>query len=404
MNTAVTIPWGAVVEGCPPSQQQAKALPLVVAEHFRQRSDVCPEGKEFHQLIDQISQIGPDSMAMVSRSGNSTCLEVTLPHAGAVAVLTSDGQTSVILQQATFPPTVCGIIGPVRQRDAFTRTYVARYACFDPDGPEFVVSRFDVVDDGSNRMTTSFLRPESWGFEPTATGFHWTANGLFPPISCPPRSSRPDYAARPRFLDPFSTPEPQRGDPFHCLPQLRQARDFCRRGVDGQTPTAISRLYCYSLALALGRCRQFGVRLADADDCTLTPASALQASLQLKSHVRDAIKRLTNSAWAAKLLGAMRVQNHALELLEARMDAHAAHLALDEAYAAALYDGSSEVPAMSRRLHQVRRLINLFDKNLQKNLPLLRLAASTYLLDNWRRLLAPAFRDLPPWWLDGCIG
>ena len=102
--------------------------------------------------------------------------------------------------------------------------------------------------------------------------------------------------------------------------------------------------------------------------------------------------------------GAYAAEHLALELLEARMDAHAAYLALDEAYAAALYDGSPEVPAMSRRLTQVRRLINLFDGNLQKNLPLLRLAASTYLLDNWRRLLAPTYRDCPPWWLDGCIG
>jgi transcriptional regulator GlxA family with amidase domain len=102
--------------------------------------------------------------------------------------------------------------------------------------------------------------------------------------------------------------------------------------------------------------------------------------------------------------GAHAQRNLVLDLLEIRMDAHAASLALDEAYAAALYDGSPDAPAMSRDFKRVRRLINLFDVNLQKNLPLLRLAASTYLLDNWRRLLAPAHRDCPPWWLDGCIG
>jgi hypothetical protein len=58
---------------------------------------------------------------------------------------------------------------------------------------------------------------------------------------------------------------------------------------------------------------------------------------------------------------------------------------------------------MGRRLNQVRRMIDLFDGNLQKQIPLLRLAASTRLLENWRRLLAPAHRTLPPWWLNGCL-
>jgi hypothetical protein len=58
---------------------------------------------------------------------------------------------------------------------------------------------------------------------------------------------------------------------------------------------------------------------------------------------------------------------------------------------------------MGRRLNQVRRLIDRLDGNLQNQLPLLRLAASTRLLENWRRLLAPAYRDCPPWWLDGCL-
>lgn len=156
----------------------------------------------------------------------------------------------------------------------------------------------------------------------------------------------------------------------------------------------------YWLALVLGRCRLFGVRLEPSDDFTLTPPAFGEAATILVEHLKHLlIERPCAQQWGAHVERVV-----ALEMLETRMDAHATYLALDEAYAAALHDGSPEAHRMSRRLHQVRRLIELFDGNLQKNLPLLRLAASTYLLDNWRRLLAPSHRDCPPWWLDGCIG
>ena len=44
MKTAVTIPWEAVAEGCPPSEK-AKGLPLEVSEHYQHRGDCWREGK-----------------------------------------------------------------------------------------------------------------------------------------------------------------------------------------------------------------------------------------------------------------------------------------------------------------------------------------------------------------------
>jgi len=227
---------------------------------------------------------------------------------------------------------------------------------------------------------------------------------MYQPITLSRRAKEPNHALRPRYTDPFDQTPPDRGDPFCCLPELRQIRDFVRQTVDSQTPSYLTLVYFHDLALSLGRCRLFGVTVPAEWDFSLSPAAFWDASKHVINDLRNAYKALTSDKAARVLHGPFRIEDHALELLEARPDAHAAYLALDEAYAAALYHASPEVPAMSRRLTQVRRLINLFDGNLQKNLPLLRLAASTYLLDNWRRLLAPAHRDCPPWWLDGCIG
>src|SRR5690349_18131067 len=126
MKTAVTIPWEAVVEGCPPSK--AKGLPLVVSKHYVSRSECCREGEQFDQVLARLSALGADALAMVSRSSSATRVEVLLPGLGVVQ-LTSDGQTGVVLQQATH---LWGIEGPVRK-------YVARYARFDPDDPGFFV-------------------------------------------------------------------------------------------------------------------------------------------------------------------------------------------------------------------------------------------------------------------------
>jgi hypothetical protein len=384
MNTAVTIPWEAVINGCPPSQ--AKALPLVVSSHYQRRSECCREGELLDQVLARLARLGPDTLAMISRSCSGARIEILLPGLGTVQ-LTSDGETRVVLQQASY----------LWMNEAPVRKYVARYSRFDPDSPGLFVP--PISEEESDRGCAQFLNTLAWGFEPTAKGYRWRDRSGSTAAS----SSKvdPDYVVRPRYEDPLAEPLPDRGDPFDCITALRQNLDTCVGQVDERTPLLVAIPRTYGVAVALGSCRLFGVRVDAPEDRTLTPAGFHLAWVHLKHRVRWALKRLHHVDMHS---GAFRIQNHALETLEARTDAHAAYLALDEAYAAALYDGSPEVPAMSRRLTQVRRLINLFDGNLRKNLPLLRLAASTYLLDNWRRLLAPTYRDCPPWWLDGCIG
>jgi len=228
---------------------------------------------------------------------------------------------------------------------------------------------------------------------------HWTAHNLFrhSPASTPPK---PCTSTRPRFKDVFeidAPPAPDRGDPFQCVPQLRQARIQCDAVRGDPAPAA-----AYALALGLGRCRLFGVRPPEGDDFTLTPAAMLAASRQLEAELCKAVRR-AEGAGDETARAAHLGHNVALELLEGRMNAHAAYLALDEAYAAAVYESDAAADVMSARMNRVRRMIERLDGNLKNQIPLLRTAARTYLIDNWRRLLAPAYRELPPWWLDGCL-
>ena len=394
MNTAVTIPWHAVLEGCPPSQ--AKALPLVVASRCRSADDAS--------LIDVVRRAFESPLAIVARGPTSSLVELALPCQGRGATLTSDGETAVVIQALWRMSGVDTHAKCELRKGAVARTYVGRYARLDADDRKFVTGGPTGADHPEPAPRTEFLRPGSWGFTATPRGLHWTGEGAF--ASSPQAPARhPFDATRPRIDDPFDSPPLDRGDPFLCLPQLRQYREACERSASGPTsPSQLDQL-CHLLAVGLGRCRLFGVTPPAGQDFTLS-LRALDRAMR-----GGAVAHIKAAAHACRFLphfldtpNAYHHRNLVLDLLETRMDAHAACLALDEAYAAALYDGSPEVPAMSRRLTQVRRLINLFDGNLKKNLPRLRLAASTYLLDNWRRLLAPAHRDCPPWWLDGCIG
>lgn len=394
MKTANTIPWEAVVEGCPSSK--ARCLPLVVSQSC---ANFDPSVVANLLASPPAGRVEDALMAMASRSNNSTLLELLLHQPGSIAQLTSDGKTSVILQTFSRPLSACRFASSALSRDAFARTYVARYARFDADARAFITSDPIEEDDGNANPRYEFLNPTSWGFSPTSTktssSMHWTAHNLFRSPTPPKAHVKPSHVTRQRFKDIFEEPTIDRGDPFQCIPQLRQLKTICER--------SLTAVHAHDVALSLGRCRLFGVKLADTEDFTLTPAAFERAAAELIDLVKGASRWATQLETTADSYSPYLHRNLALELLEIRMDAHAAYFALDEAYAAGIYECEPAAEMMGRRLNQVRRVISLFDGNLQKQIPLLRLAASTFLLENWRRLLAPAYRDLPPWWLDGCL-
>jgi hypothetical protein len=410
MNNAVNIPWGAVVQGGPPSwQQQAKSLPLVLAQKFDGRSSFASVEQDCQLFIRLLTELPTDESLSVGRhSGFSTQIETLLygDEVHAIASLTSDGESSVILQSLSSSWATYDTHDPALAIDASIHSYILRYAKIDTDLRAFVLpDSDDVAPDGCQMH---FIRPQNWGFRPTTTGtFAWTVSRLEPASHSIMRNAY--CSTNPVLLPPYRSPfEPpvtsDRGDPLQCVPPLKHARATLERRLCSMTNPLHAEELCYWPALALGRCRLFGVNVGDESDFTLAPEPFSHASSWLMKRLRVLIRWAENIEQLRDRGRAYVDQNLALELLEIRMDAHAAYLALDEAYAAARFVGEVEADAMGRRLHQVRRLIDRLDGNLQNQIPLLRLAAGTRLLENWRRLLAPAYRDLPPWWLNGCLG
>lgn len=139
----------------------------------------------------------------------------------------------------------------------------------------------------------------------------------------------------------------------------------------------------------------FGVEISEADDFTMSPVAAKVAASQAVSLVHSLAQ--TTDAGAPDAASA-------IEWLEGRMRLWAATLAMEEAFEAAQLDPGIFARGLDGLLRRIRRGIGRVDGNMQRHMTSLRPAAGTYLLTNWRRLLAPCHREVLPWWLDGCIG
>lgn len=232
-------------------------------------------------------------------------------------------------------------------------------------------------------------------------------------------------------MDMPSVPQPPQGDPLGCRAALEEALSAPALDVFdlpappseqkdvrapasssvGRTPSAASAessAAAYQVAVALGRCRLFGVDLGDLDG-TLPPRMAVAAAKQLANYLiqwtndaRTLPQRWDDAPHPAE------AEEMCLELLEARMETWAAYIALDEAFAEALetpepQDNPQAAAALGAQMDNVPGLINAFDDALIEQIPLLATAANTELLNNWRALLAQPYREILPWWLDGTL-
>jgi len=186
-------------------------------------------------------------------------------------------------------------------------------------------------------------------------------------------------------------------DPYGYRDDLRDALtdpDLKALGPDGERAA-------YRVALALGRCRLFGV--APGDDLNgVMPAPMATAAAS------DLTRLLL--AWAAKAgrLGELwdatddpaEADNLCAGLLGARMSAWAVGFALDEAYADCL-EGDPARSALAAAIDRMQNALDPFDEELERHSDVLATVTGTRLLDGWRAFLAPAFREDLPWWLDG---
>jgi hypothetical protein len=200
-------------------------------------------------------------------------------------------------------------------------------------------------------------------------------------------------------------------DSFANLPELDDAVGYCRLAWTGPAAAPAA----YELALALGRCRLLNAepacaKLSASSDFTLAPPVALAAARELSGRLERWGQRAEGLLDQLDGATPVRAADLCLGLLEARIEAWAAYVAIDEAYSAAVEraggldpDSDGSPAGFSGEIDALLDRMQAFDDALQEAEPLLATAAAapgSRLLENWNALLAAPYRQSPPWWLE----
>lgn len=154
------------------------------------------------------------------------------------------------------------------------------------------------------------------------------------------------------------------------------------------------------LAVALGRCRIFGV--TPEQDGVLPPWIALAAAHELLRQTRDFTKTVKEFVEQYNR-DDEDDQFQAGHILFMRMDLWAGYIAIDEAYQAAIVALDDACREFRQILSPLTQETEALDAEMQSNLEILCVTTETNLLSNWRDLLAEPYKTLPPWWLDGSL-
>lgn len=166
------------------------------------------------------------------------------------------------------------------------------------------------------------------------------------------------------------------------------------------------------LAVALGRCRLFGVDLGQHDG-VLPPRIALAAAEECSRQLRDRAEKAITLAQDFETKPEGPVEENvggeldcALELghfFFVCMDLWAALVALDEAYDACIIAEDNSGAALERAITETLNDSDALDEAMQDNVDTFCVVAETSLLENWRSLLVEPYRSMVPWWLDGTL-
>ncbi len=161
----------------------------------------------------------------------------------------------------------------------------------------------------------------------------------------------------------------------------------------------------YSLAVALGYCRVFGIPVPTDVDGTLplpmATAAAEEAALLVTGWAEEA--QTLPDRWdnAAPEIGEALVA----ETVEACMASYCVMEVVSECYERALKERDPQTKELERSLDKFGEAVGELDQILQQpeHLALLSTVCSLPLLENWRKSLAGVHREVPPWWLDGTL-
>jgi hypothetical protein len=378
--------------------------------------------------------------------------------AGPAALLCAGASTFQFLQPAAAPATTDETTPATTSiRATVAREMVRRYAAVDASKqfvlPDGAVTRG--ADLGCKRV--SFIEPQSWGFVSDGSGSRWAGvvdsigskrsvkRGGDKPAHTPrsfddtfgPMNSHPHHANgngnrisltnssaslneatgnmprpmpyKPAAADSAAADPAARPASDRLLP-TDQPSDKRQNGAARADLTSATarweQLAAYRAVVALGECRVFGFTEGQADAETVGSALVLPADLALAAAAR-LDERLTR--WTAdaedlrdrlQSAGGVAAEDLRLGLLESRMEAWAAYLTLDSSYNAALDTADPDADRLSHALDSILTRVEAFDEALQLCEPCLAISDETPLLANWRKMLADAYRDPPPWWLE----
>jgi hypothetical protein len=171
---------------------------------------------------------------------------------------------------------------------------------------------------------------------------------------------------------------------------------------DVTSDTEPVRRAAYWLAVVLGNCRLRGLDLGDRDGSLPAPV-ALAAGrwlVDLLGHWSQDARRLEERLQEATDTEA---NDACFDLLEARMEAWAAFVAIDEAYQTSLAGWQARQAEFGELIDMLLDGIEELDRRMQGQTDLLSLVAPYPLLDNWKRSLGPTYAEVLPWWLDGTL-
>jgi hypothetical protein len=329
-------------------------------------------------------------------------------------------------------------------RAAVAGEMVRRYAAVDEN------KQLVLPDGGAARgadlscKRVSFLEPRAWGFADSGTGSRWTGvigfdfgkpagkghtngsrslnhsidptdstlqnvNGNANRISYPGTPARMNgngsHMPRPMPSNPPAAPARPASD--RLLPTEPTSDDL--RTTAAARADGIAHLEqrtAYRALVALGECRVFGFTTGEADLETTASVLVLPADLAIAaaSELERRLARWTADAedLRDRLLtaGGVAAEDLRLGLLESRMEAWAAYLTLDSSYNTALDAADPDADRLSQAVDSILTRIEAFDEALQLCEPCLAISDETPLLANWRKVLADAYRDTPPWWLE----
>jgi hypothetical protein len=171
------------------------------------------------------------------------------------------------------------------------------------------------------------------------------------------------------------------------------------RACAGASPDDTTRA-AYRMATALGKCRVFGVGTEGITDAAMSSTTATAAAAELEKRMRRWSAEARTLATQLPRVSAAAAEDMCLGLLEARTDAWATYVAIDECYAALIESGETPSDTLSAAMDGLFEAADALDAALEAAEPHLFLPATCHLLSNWRSLLATPYCQTPPWWFQ----